>query len=159
MRYLRAPIERLVVQEFDRIAVDTELLVDEWALQHKQVVNLGQTGDFQRIDFVNQLPLGGLWEKIFLLFFSKGTTNSNVNNLQLAKRIFFKLLNEISPNSQAKHLQLAKNMQVFLKVFLFCCETLMVFIVKIWGVLLWRFECFCAFLLCIFVAFYFILLR
>jgi len=39
------------------------------------------------------------------------TTNSNVNNLQLAKRIFFKLLNEISPNSQAKHLQLAKNMQ------------------------------------------------
>ncbi len=32
-------------------------------------------------------------------------------NLQLAKRIFFKLLNEISPNSQAKHLQLAKNMQ------------------------------------------------
>ena len=36
------------------------------------------------------------------------TTNSNVNNLQLTKRIFFKLLNEISPNSKAKHLQLAK---------------------------------------------------
>lgn len=29
VRHLRAPIERLVVQEFDRIAVDKELLVDE----------------------------------------------------------------------------------------------------------------------------------
>ena len=34
-----------------------------------------------------------------------------LDNLQLAKQIFFKLLNEISSNSQAKHLQLAKNMQ------------------------------------------------
>jgi len=37
-------------------------------------------------------------------------------NLQLAKRIFFKLLNEISPNSQEKHLQLAKNMQKNLQI-------------------------------------------
>ena len=52
------------------------------------------------------------------------TTNSNVNNLQLTKRIFFKLLNEISPNSQAKHLQLAKNMQKNLHISKKCCNVL-----------------------------------
>ena len=54
---LIAPVACVIVQELDTVAVDFVFLIDERALQYKEVVDGRHVLDVQRVDFFNQLLL------------------------------------------------------------------------------------------------------
>ena len=56
---LVAPVAGVIVQELDAVAVDFVFLIDERALQYKEVVDFRHVFDVKRIDFFNQLLLDG----------------------------------------------------------------------------------------------------
>jgi len=64
---LVAPVTRIIVQELDAVAVDLVFLIDERALQYKEVVDFRHVFDVKRIDFFDQFLLDGricVWELV-----------------------------------------------------------------------------------------------